>query len=62
MAWQPQAVVPGGFTDEAMLVAALRGGQHEAFEALHESFAAPIYNLALRIVDCLLYTSDAADE
>ncbi len=62
MAWQPQADVPGGFTDEAMLVAALRGGQHEAFEALHESFAAPIYNLALRIVDDREEARDVAQE
>ena len=62
MAWQPQAVVPGGFTDEAMLVAALRGGQHEAFEALHESFAAPIYNLALRIVEDREEAKDVAQE
>ena len=62
MAWQPQAVFPGGFTDEAMLVAALRGGQHEAFEALHESFAAPIYNLALRIVEDREEARDVAQE
>jgi RNA polymerase sigma factor (sigma-70 family) len=62
MAWQPQAEVPGGFTDEAMLVAALRGGRHDAFEALHEGFAAPIYNLALRIVDDREEAKDVAQE
>ncbi len=51
MAWQPQASVPEGFADEESLLAGLRAGRREAFESLHGDFAAPIYNLALRIVD-----------
>jgi RNA polymerase sigma factor (sigma-70 family) len=51
MAWQPQASVPTGFADEESLLAGLRAGRREAFESLHGDFAAPIYNLALRIVD-----------
>jgi hypothetical protein len=50
-AWQRQADVPGSFTDEAMQGADLRRSQPEAFDALHESLAAPIYNLASRRVD-----------
>lgn len=51
MAWQPQASVPTGFADEESLLAGLRAGRREAFKSLHGDFAAPIYNLALRIVD-----------
>ena len=48
---EPQADGPGGYVDESALVAGLRAGRPEAYEALHAAYAASIYNLALRIVD-----------
>jgi RNA polymerase sigma factor (sigma-70 family) len=62
MAWEAQAEVLGGFADEAGLVAALRAGKGEAFEALHASYATRIYNLALRIVDDQEEAQDVAQE
>ncbi len=48
---EPQADGPGGYVDESALVAGLRAGRPEAYEALHAAYATSIYNLALRIVD-----------
>ena len=48
---EPQADGPGGYADESALVAGLRAGRPEAYEALHAAYATSIYNLALRIVD-----------
>lgn len=62
MAWEAQAEVPGGFADEAGLVAGLRAGRGEAFEALHAAYAARIYGLALRIVDDPEEAQDVAQE
>ncbi len=62
MAWEPQTELPGGFADEAGLVAALRAGRSEAFEALHAAYAPRIYNLALRIVDDQEEAQDVAQE
>lgn len=62
MAWEVQAEVPGGFAGEAGLVDGLRAGSGEAFKALHEVYAAPIYNLALRIVDDPEEAQDVAQE
>jgi len=62
MAWEVQAEVPGGFAGEAGLVDGLRAGSGEAFRALHEVYAAPIYNLALRIVDDPEEAQDVAQE
>jgi len=62
MAWEAQAEVNGGFADEAGLCAGLRAGKAEAFEALHAAYAAPIYNLALRIVDDRQEAEDVAQE
>ncbi len=61
-AWEPQANGPGGFADEAALVAGLRAGRQEAFEALHGAYAASIYGLALRIVDDPQEAQDVAQE
>jgi RNA polymerase sigma factor (sigma-70 family) len=62
MAWESQAEVLEGFADEAGLVAGLRAGDGEAFKALHAAYAAPIYNLALRIVDDPQEAQDVAQE
>ena len=62
MAWEAQAEVPGGFAEEAGLVAGLRAGRRDAFEALHAAYAARIYNLALRIVDDSEEAQDVAQE
>ena len=61
-AWEPQADGPGGFADEAALVAGLRAARPQAFEALHAAYAGPIYNLALRIVDDSHEAQDVAQE
>ena len=61
-AWEPQADGPGGYADEAALVAGLRAGRQEAFEALHGAYAASIYGLALRIVDDPHEAQDVAQE
>ena len=61
-AWEPQADGPGGFADESALVAGLRTGTPEAFEAFHAAYAASIYNLALRIVDDPHEAQDVAQE
>jgi RNA polymerase sigma factor (sigma-70 family) len=61
-AWEPQADGPGGFADEAALVAGLRAARPQAFEALHAAYAGPIYNLALRIVDDPHEAQDVAQE
>ena len=62
MAWEPQTELPGGIADEAGLVAGLRAGRSEAFEALHAAYAPRIYNLALRIVDDQEEAQDVAQE
>ena len=62
MAWETQPEVLEGFADEAALVAGLRAGRAEAYEALHAAYAAPIYNLALRIVDDRQEAEDVAQE
>ncbi len=61
-AWEPQADGPGSYADEAALVAGLRAGRQEAFEALHGAYAASIYGLALRIVDDPHEAQDVAQE
>ena len=60
--WEPQASGPGGFADESALVAGLRAGTPEAFEALHAAYARGIYSLALRIVDDPHEAEDVAQE
>ena len=61
-AWEPQADGPRSYADEAALVAGLRAGRQEAFEALHGAYAASIYGLALRIVDDPHEAQDVAQE
>ena len=62
VAWDLQADVAGSFADEAGLVAGLRAGKPEAFTTLHAGYAAPIYNLALRIVEDPHEAQDVAQE